>query len=58
MQQDNCHIHNAEDTLDAFDLMGIDVMDWPPYSPDLNPIENLWSVMKRRLSGKLYSSRE
>ena len=24
-------------------------MQWPPYSPDLNPIENLWAVMARRL---------
>jgi hypothetical protein len=21
-------------------------MDWPPYSPDLNPIENLWKRLK------------
>ena len=25
---------------------GIEVMDWPPYSPDLNPIENLWKRLK------------
>ena len=24
-------------------------MDWPPYSPDLNPIENLWSVLKQAI---------
>jgi hypothetical protein len=28
---------------------GITVLDFPPYSPDLNPIENLWAHMKRRV---------
>ena len=21
--------------------------EWPPYSPDISPIENLWAIMKR-----------
>jgi len=28
---------------------GISLIDFPPYSPDLNPIENLWAVMQRRV---------
>ena len=28
------------------------VMDWPGNSPDLNPIENLWSRMKKQLANR------
>jgi hypothetical protein len=27
-------------------------MEWPANSPDLNPIENLWSSCKRKLNEK------
>lgn len=29
--------------------MGIEVIEWPPYSPDLNLIENLWALLKAEI---------
>jgi transposase len=32
---------------------GITMMDWPPYSPDSNPVENLWATLKRKIYEKV-----
>jgi transposase len=31
---------------------GISMLDFPPYSPDLNPIENLWNHLARRVESR------
>ena len=28
----------------------------PPYSPELNPAENIWAILKRKFTNKLYNS--
>lgn len=48
-QQDNATCHTARTTLRFLQQNDIDVMPWPPQSPDLAPIENLWSYLQNRL---------
>ena len=44
--QDNAPIHTAKKVKEWFEERGINVTDWPPYSPDLNPIEYAWKRLK------------
>ena len=46
-------IHRAYIIYKGLNKIDIEIMDWPPYSPDLNPIENLWALMKKKIY-KLY----
>lgn len=43
---DNAPVHTAAVVKEYLGTHGIEPMAWPPYSPDLNPIENIWGLMK------------
>ncbi|EFQ36132.1 transposase, partial [Colletotrichum graminicola M1.001] len=39
--QDNAPIHTSAQTLSWLRSHGVSWLDWPPYSPDLNPIKHI-----------------
>jgi transposase len=46
---DNLSPHKNPETIELIETAGASVLFLPPYSPDLNPIEKMWSKVKAHL---------
>jgi hypothetical protein len=49
LQQDNASCHTSAISRQAIAEMGIHLLPWPSNSPDMNCIENAWSLLKRKV---------
>ena len=45
---DNASFHKSETIRQMIESHGHTLLFLPPYSPDLNPIEKYWALMKRQ----------
>ncbi len=48
-QQDLAPAHTAKSTKSWLNDHVVGALDWPANSPDLNPIENQWGIVKRKM---------
>jgi len=44
---DNASFHKSDRTKLLIENRGAKLLYLPPYSPDMNPIENYWAILKK-----------
>ena len=49
VQQDLAPCHTSKKVKEYMADNNISCLSWPGNSPDINPIENLWAIVKKRL---------
>ena len=55
---DNFSVHKSAFIKKIAKILNIELINLPPYSPHLNPIEQLWRIMKNIIRNENLKSRE
>ena len=53
LQDDNAHPHRGRIITEYLQNLGVERMEWPAVSPDLNPIEYLWDQLGRAVRARV-----
>jgi transposase len=55
---DNTAFHKSQEAKKLIETAGCRVLFLPPYSPDLNPIKQLWANIKKKVQRMLEKMKE
>lgn len=58
INMDNAPIHTSQDITNMIEARGYRAIYLPSYSPELNPIENLWSILRGAVKRSVFQEAE
>jgi len=54
IEEDNARLQRARTVVNFKETEGIEHMEWPAVSPDMNPIKNMWSEVTHTMDGSAH----